>query len=1534
MASCLVLPLAFWALGDGDEGETTYPVDVTTKITNPNLDDGLTGWTATASGTSFGVKAASTGNPVYTGYATVFSVTQTISGLEPGVYHLKVQAFSRPGSNANSLTIAEAEQENYCYIIAGDVEQHPVALTSQWLESSGSGTWSSHSVNGTTIYLPNASDAFADAFTRGMYDNDVEFLVVDDEPVTIGVKNLQTKSGHWSTGNETYAGFDNFRLYYYGPLTTVTAEMAEALIQAVPEGKMNAELQEAINKTVEALKAEPNAESYIALYKYNKEAKQSIAAYEAVNAALTKAAETELSDEARADFNAATAKIQAAYTDGTLTGDCAAEVEAIEDALAAAVRADLANQSDKTALIVNPNLNDGTTGWTITEGSGGSKGVKAQSTGNPVYTSYNCTFDIYQVVEGLEPGVYELKVQAFSRPGSNANSVAIPVEEQENYCYIYANTQEVHPVALTSQWLTSAGSGTWSSHSVNGQTIYLPNTSDAFADAFKRGMYDNSLKFIVGEDGKAKIGVRNEAAYSSKGGSGYETYAGFDNFRLTYLGPVDQTSKIVNPQLNDDLNGWTAEITDVDGGNHGVKAQSSGNPVFTGWQSKFNVYQTIEGLVPGNYILKVQAFSRPCDDSGLDALIKAGTDMENYCYIYANNAKAYVKQMTSEWGTASGSGWVAHTLDGQTIYWPNSSTAFAKAFGDGMYDNELYCTVGEDGKLTIGVKNEEGKGGQGTIYAGFDNFRLYYTLDEPTDPNQVYDDAIALVEGYKTIAAQADDHEAFDAVADAALQTLNQKTATAAQVEALTAQVLASLKTVMQEGKTATGQFDLTSIIVNPTFASNADGWTIDNGEFGWNSIGVLQGTNVKGGEKVYQVLRGMPAGKYTLKVQGFYQAQAWKQALYDREHGKEVNKLSLFLNDDTTPVKSIFDNPRNLLASACISRTEDVGAMVDGRGFPLLLSKVNEALTPGGYWTYLEANVAEDGDITIGVNLDATDLDNNWTILDNFRLYYGERDTVAITFNTVFSIDDDTYAPVVIRRNSGTFAAGTLTPFCAPCDIPGSCFARVYEVGGLDYDTKSAYIYPVNKVRAGVPAYVEFLSDTQEIVVGNTLVKAEAVDEAQLLWDGGVIYPYYRSLTWRSKDFAKGQKGAVWFTDVNILDLDNMKFTANTENYQVRMFKKVEYTQSSSSVVSTYNTVAPARRDLPHAVGIPVPETDAAVTVTVKYGLTEDLEEATTRTVYGGAPVCYIPNLVPGNTYYYQVLAGTNVLSKGQFDVKGEVRMMYAPSVYNLRDLGGYTMQDGRVTRYGLIYRGGEVNGYHAPVKDDLNELIALGMGAEIDLRYNDSYDQDRETNKSGYGFVKGDTYYFAGANDYLASDVLNTSTMARLKDEFHFLMKHIREGRGVHFHCVFGADRTGFFAFLIEGLLGFTLNDMYHDYEFTSFAAPAGNRNKSSIQERIAVVQGLAGATLRDKFETYWVKRVGITQEEVEEFRDIMLYTPVPVGIQSLTPDTENKAGADVQAVYSPAGKMLPVSSLKGQAGLYVVKYTDGTSRKVFVK
>jgi len=1524
--TCLVLPLAFWALSGVNSTDEEYPVDYTSKITNPNLDDGLNGWTATGSGESFGVKAASTGNPVYTGFKTVFDVSQTIEGLPAGQYVLKVQAFSRPTGNADAVKLQEAgtEQESNCYIYANDVEIHPVNLTSEYLTAAGSGTWSQHTLNGQTIYLPDNSSAFADAFKRNMYDNELKVVIGSEGVLTIGVKNTSATS---SIG-DTYAGFDNFRLYYYGPVTNVTDEMVAELLAKVPTGDMNSEVQSALEAAIAALKAEATGDTYAAALDAVEAANISVNAYNNVKAALAKGEETTLTESSRATYNAAIASIVEQYSSKTLKGDGVAEVETIENAIDAAVKTDIANSNDKTGLIVNAQFDEGTAGWSGNFGNGKRKGQSS----NYVITCYGGGFDVYQTIEGLTPGIYLLQAQAFTRPVSNADTWTAVQDGTPlvNETYLYGNDAQKKVKFIVDDYMTTQGAGTWSTFTLDGQSVYVPNNSDAFSVSFTAGLYENQLYCIVKEDGKLTFGIKNEDTENSA------SYAGFDNFRLTYVRSCDMTDLIANPQLDDVFDGWT--VAKSEGGSVGVKAASTGNPVYTCYNGVFDIYQTLTGLIPGTYKLQVQAFSRPCDDANLDALLKSGAPLENFCYIYANDVEVQPVQLTSQSLPSAGSGtWASHTIDGQTFYLPNNSSAFADAFKRGMYDNELFVGVDEDGKLTIGARNETAAGSQGNTYTGFDNFRLLYISsnilqpEEEEEKPETLEDIIARVDNYKEIASQADDHSAFDAVYEIAIATLKNSESSEEAVSKATADITNAFSILLKEGETTTGQFDLTSLITNPSFDSNINGWKSENKALKWNSIGVVQGANVTDGDKLTQTLKGMPAGKYTLKVQGFYQPQGWKQSLYDYEHGKEVGCLSLILNDESKAVKSIFDDARNQLASACISRKEDVGAMVDGRGFPLMLDKVNDALAPGGYWNYVEVEVEDDGDITIGVSLDATELADNWVILDNFRLYYGEHKPIIA--KSAVKLADDTPAEVCIVP-SKPYLPDTLYAFSAPCDIDGKLFKAVYEIGSFNYNDREVTIFPVENVRAGVPCYVEFISEVDTLKVGKTVFKVEQADHFQVNWDGGVVYPFLASFNWRTKGFKNELRSAPYFNKIVKQDLSSLHFTGNIENYQVRLFMSKKYSQGATSVVADYNKVSPARRDLPHAIAIPVPASKSEGAV-VKYSLKEDMTEAKTVNVYNGATLCYLPNLIPGNRYYVTVESGNEQIVKAEVDIEGPVRMIYAPSVYNLRDLGGYTVADGRVTRYGLIYRGGEVNGFHAPVMDDLKSLIDLGIGAELDLRYNDSYDQDRETNKSGYGFVKGDTYYFAGANDYTADHLSDPAVLARIKDEFHFLMKHIREGRGVHFHCVFGADRTGFYAVLLEGLLGFSLNDMYHDYEFTSFAAPAGNRNLSAIQERIAVVQAVSGKTLTEKYENFWLNNIGITAEEIEEFRNIMLEDPTHnTAIEEIEVIETEGTNNTIQAVYNISGTQVPENSLQSNKGVFVVKYTNGSTKKMIVK
>ena len=333
------------------------------------------------------------------------------------------------------------------------------------------------------------------------------------------------------------------------------------------------------------------------------------------------------------------------------------------------------------------------------------------------------------------------------------------------------------------------------------------------------------------------------------------------------------------------------------------------------------------------------------------------------------------------------------------------------------------------------------------------------------------------------------------------------------------------------------------------------------------------------------------------------------------------------------------------------------------------------------------------------------------------------------------------------------------------------------------------------------------------------------------------------------------------------------MNFDVNLENYAVRRYlSQVKYAGSSdASKVAAYNVAPPARRDIPNAVMIPVPAHEEEAEIVVKY---DYYEEVARITVPAGVSEAYVYNLIPQQTYYYHVNSSDGEISGGAFHTTGHLRMVYAPSAYNIRDLGGWETQDRHRTTYGHLFRGSTLNGYVSATPEDIQALKDLGIGGEIDLRYQESYDKDMGCGTSAFGFGTDD-YFFAAANDWTAANLNESGTQQRLKQEFDFILNHFRQGKAVYYHCAWGADRTGMLSFLLEGVLGLTIDQIYKDYELTSFSAAPGatNRLKTSFQDRIDVILALDGATLRNKFENYFVNKLGVSIDDINYFRSVML-------------------------------------------------------------
>lgn len=161
------------------------------------------------------------------------------------------------------------------------------------------------------------------------------------------------------------------------------------------------------------------------------------------------------------------------------------------------------------------------------------------------------------------------------------------------------------------------------------------------------------------------------------------------------------------------------------------------------------------------------------------------------------------------------------------------------------------------------------------------------------------------------------------------------------------------------------------SQILNPDFNSDANGWdynVYDNDRAGNRTLLVGEGV----GEFYYcnfdfsQTLYNMPAGNYTLQVQGFYR-EGW---ISQRNETEKIN-ASIYLNEASIPFKSLFD--------------EDP---IQGN-YPADKTSAEKAFnTYGKYINILDYSLEKPGELKIGLRKSEM-VEGDWTCFDNFILTY-----------------------------------------------------------------------------------------------------------------------------------------------------------------------------------------------------------------------------------------------------------------------------------------------------------------------------------------------------------------------------------------------------------------------------------------------------------------------------------------------------------------------------------------------------------------
>ena len=198
------------------------------------------------------------------------------------------------------------------------------------------------------------------------------------------------------------------------------------------------------------------------------------------------------------------------------------------------------------------------------------------------------------------------------------------------------------------------------------------------------------------------------------------------------------------------------------------------------------------------------------------------------------------------------------------------------------------------------------------------------------------------------------------------------------------------------------------------------------------------------------------------------------------------------------------------------------------------------------------------------------------------------------------------------------------------------------------------------------------------------------------------------------------------------------------------------------------------------------------------------------------------------GDKYYWRVYKdsdNTTILSAGSFRTEGFLRQIRVPAnsnfempyIRNVRDIGGWQTEGCKRIRYGVLFRGNELNHNDEGTlvsyisQDGINILKSLGVSAELDLRGGD-YNESALGQDVAYAAFSADLLFYR-LNIYNTI----TSRVNVFVNAIRQIIAWIKAGKGIYVHCAGGCDRTGFFCAAIEGICGVSENDINMDYELS---------------------------------------------------------------------------------------------------------------------
>jgi protein-tyrosine phosphatase len=250
--------------------------------------------------------------------------------------------------------------------------------------------------------------------------------------------------------------------------------------------------------------------------------------------------------------------------------------------------------------------------------------------------------------------------------------------------------------------------------------------------------------------------------------------------------------------------------------------------------------------------------------------------------------------------------------------------------------------------------------------------------------------------------------------------------------------------------------------------------------------------------------------------------------------------------------------------------------------------------------------------------------------------------------------------------------------------------------------------------------------------------------------------------------------------------------------------------------------------------------------------------------------------------------------------------RLIALEGAMNCRDLGGYPTADGRVTRWGCVYRS---DGLDQLSDADLDVLVGLGIRVVFDFRMDSEVDV-APSRLPDHPELKrqrlpiGDAGPGESLMDMLLRGEITEYTVEAVADIYESILDDAAHEFGtvvtaaanpdqhpLLFHCTAGKDRTGLMAMLLLGVLGVPDDVILSDYELTTHYR-SGRRveilrpqleeagvNVDAVLPFLTAQAPVMAATIdalrreHGSFERYLVEQATVPPEVIEQARTVLL-------------------------------------------------------------